>query len=217
MFEKTELKKAFEKNLITEQQYKEELFKLATVKKERRPIRHYEGLKEEEFIKLLTAYKNEKQKIILILAYGSGLRLSEILNLQKDDIDLKTKEVKVRQGKFSKDRTTILPNYFRESYIDKLPFTYTKMAVQKLFTKKSVEVGINRIIATYNTKAGKTRNIYKYHFHCLRHSFAINLLKIGTPLNYVQKLLGHSNIAATSVYTEVTSSDAIKYLLGKNY
>lgn len=217
MFEKLELKKAFDNKLINEEQYKEELFALATTKKERKPKRYYEGLKDDEFRKLLEEYNIDKQKIILLLAYGSGLRIQEILNLQPDDINFKDKTIKVRQGKFSKDRTTILPKYFKENYIKLIPFGYSKVGIQKMFFKKSMKIGINRIIATYKLKTGKTRNIYKYHFHCLRHSFAINLLKAGTPINYVQKLLGHSNIASTSVYTEISSSDAINFLLSKNY
>ena len=217
MFEKNKLKKMFEEGLLSEEQYKNELFKTETAKKERKPKRHYDGLKEEEFTKLIKEYGSKKHKAILLLAYGGGLRLQEILNLKKDDIDFKSKTIKIRQGKFSKDRTTILPKYFKEEYVNIIPFGITKIGVQKMFLKKSFDCGINRIIDFYTLKSGKKRNIYKYHFHCLRHSFAINLLKIGTPLNYVQKLLGHSNISATSVYTEISSIDAINFLINKNY
>lgn len=222
---KQTLKKSFEEGLIDEEKYKEELFKLAiskpTYKKQKR---QYEGLTDEEFLKLLKTYNkktDKKHKIILLLAYGSGLRLQEILNLEKDDINFDTKEIKVRRGKFGKDRITYLSKYFKRDYLKEIPFTnkqgkkLSKVAIQKKFNKNSLACGINKIIDTYELKSGKKRNIYKYHFHCLRHSFAINLLKKGMPLNYVQKLLGHANISSTSVYTNINAKEAIKLAIEK--
>lgn len=211
-----ELKKAFEEKLINEETYKQKLFEIATTSNKKKPQRQYEGLKEEEFAKLLKEYKIPKQKIILYLAYGSGLRLQEILNLAKDDFDFKSKTLKIRQGKFSKDRITIIPKYFKETHLILFPLNYTKMAVQKMFLKKSFQAGINKIIATYQTNKGQ-RNLYKYHFHCLRHSFAVNLIKKGVPLNYIQKLLGHSNISSTSVYTNVDSMSAIELAIERGF
>jgi integrase/recombinase XerD len=213
-----ELKKLYDDKLITEEKYKEKLFNLSLKPKEKKiPRRQYEGLKEEEFVELLKSYDIEPQKVILLLAYGSGLRLQEILNLQKDDFDFDSKMIKVRCGKFSKDRQTLLPKYFKQSYMQYIPFNYTKMGVQAMFLKKSLKVGINKQIAIYKTADGKERKIYKYHFHCLRHSFAVNLLKKGVPLNYVQKLLGHSNISATSTYTNIGSTDAIQMAIEKGF
>jgi integrase/recombinase XerD len=213
-----ELRELFNEKLITEDKYKDELFKLSLQPKQKKIAkRQYEGLREEEFIQLLKSYSVEKQRVILILAYGSGMRLQEILHLQKDDINFDTKTIKINCGKFSKDRTTILPKYFKQSYLQYIPFNYTKMAVQSMFLKQSFKIGINKQIASYITTRGEEKKIYKYHFHCLRHSFAINLLKKGVPLNYVQRLLGHSNISATSTYTNIGSIDAIQLALEKGF
>lgn len=213
-----ELTELFRKGLINEAKYKEEIFIASLEKKKRHPPRRqYEGLNEDEFKKLYDSYLIDKQKVILLLAYGAGLRLQEILNLQKDNFDFDNKIIKVRQGKFSKDRITLLPKDFNKSYLEYIPFKYTKPAVQKMFNTRSIEVGINQKIATYKLKSGKERILYKYHFHCLRHSFAVNLLRKGVPLNHIQKLLGHSNIAATSTYTNIGAFDAVKFALEKGF
>src|SRR3990167_6580271 len=103
---KHELRKAFKEKLITEEQYKDELFKASQVVKEKKPERIYERIKEEDFLKIIYECNKRKlnnHKIILLVAYGSGLRLQEILNLQKDDISVKERIIHIRQGKGSKD------------------------------------------------------------------------------------------------------------------
>ena len=89
------------------------------------------------------------------------------------------------------------------------------MAIQKMFNQISLRTGINKIIDTYKLSSGKTRNIYRYHFHCLRHSYAHNCLAAGMPLNVVQQFLGHKNISTTGRYTRVTGDDAIAIALSK--
>ncbi len=176
----------------------------------KKPKREYENIKEKDFANILKHCHIKKYRIIFILAYGSGLRLSEILNLQKDDINFENKTIHVRQGKGCKDRETILTKYFRKDYYNYIPFNLSKVIVQKNFliiTRDKLK--INRVIDTYKTKAGKVRNIYRYHFHCLRHSFGTNLLEAGVPLNHVQRLMGHSNISTTSQYLRVGAKDAI--------
>ena len=209
-----ELKKAFEENVITEEVYKNELFKieLSKEKKKRKPQRIYERVTDEDFIKILKEYNRRKlykHKIILLLAYDSGLRLQEILNLKPEDINVKERKIHVRQGKGRKDRITLLSKKFKESYKQYLPFNISKVGVQAMFLRITKKIGINKIIDTYTLKSGKTRNIYRYHFHSLRHSFASNCLNKGIPLNVVQEFLGHKNISTTGRYTKLTGEDAI--------
>lgn len=187
-------------------------------KKERKPYRIYERVKEEDFLKMIEVCKKKKQQkyiIILLLAYGGGLRLQEILNLEPDNIEVKERKIKVRQGKGSRDRITLLPKQFKEEYKKYLPLDMSKMAIQKFFLKLTLSLGINKIIDTYKLKTGKERNIYRYHFHCLRHSFAHNCLANGTPISVVQEFLGHKNISTTSRYTKITGDDAIAIALSK--
>lgn len=67
------------------------------IRKERKAQRIYEPIKPEDFLKIINSVKKLKHKVILLLAYGSGLRLSEILNLLPDDIDIKNRTIFVRQ------------------------------------------------------------------------------------------------------------------------
>ena len=180
-----------------------------------KPKRIYESIKEEDFLLLLKSTTKMRDKVILLLAYGSGLRLSEIINLQKTDIDVDSRNIFVRQGKGSKDRITILAKQFKKSYLEFIPINLTKMGVQIMFQKLLLKHNFNEVIGTYKTKTGKTKNLYKYRFHSLRHSFGTNLVMNGVPINVVQSLMGHSNISTTSRYTQLNAKDAIAIALGK--
>jgi integrase/recombinase XerD len=181
----------------------------------RKPKRIYEAIKEEDFLKLLSSAKSQRDKVILLLAYGSGLRLSDILNLKKEDIDVDRREIFIRQGKGSKDRITILPKQFKRKYLDELPFNLTPMGVQVMFQKLLKENNLMIPIGEFKTTDGKKRVLYKYRFHSLRHSFGTNLIAKKIPVNIVQSLMGHSNLATTSRYTQLNSKDAIDAILNK--
>jgi len=192
----------------------------------RKPKRIYEGLNEEEFIKLLKAtrhvYKNpdkiknkkaerrcELHRIIFLLSFGSGLRISEVLSLQPEDIDFKAKKIFIRQGKGSKDRVTFLTKLFREKYLKYLPIKIQKRAVEAVFQRNTMKCGINRPIGSF-LRAGKEIPIFRFHLHCLRHGFALRCLDSGMPLHQLQILMGHENIATTSRYLKSNPSDAIE-------
>ena len=212
---KKELKKAFEEKLITEEQYKEELFKAETeAGKKKKSSRIYESLNEEEFVKLLDATKQEAHRVAFILAYGAGLRVGEIISLQPEDIMFKENKIHVRQGKGSKDRTTIIPQWMKQKHLEVLPLKIGSRALEAVFLRTSFKAGINRQIGTF-TRGGKEVPINRFHFHCLRHSFATNLLRDGVPVNHVQTLMGHENLATTSRYTKVNAIDAIAMALEK--
>lgn len=186
------------------------------IKKKRKPQRIYEPIKEEDFLKLINSTNKQKQQTILLLAYGSGLRLSEILNLQPENIDVKNRTIFIRQGKGSQDRYTLLAKQFREEHKKFFPLGFkSKMAIQRMFNSLLIKNNLHQVIGTYSLKSGKVRNIYKYHFHSLRHSFAVNCLAKGLPLNVVQRLMGHKNIKTTGRYTELNARDAIEIALQK--
>ncbi len=178
--------------------------------------RIYEAVNEEEFKKLINKIKSKKVLIAIYLAYKSGLRIEEILNLQQDDIKPKERKIFVRQGKGSKDRITIYPKGFKKEWIKLFPLKITKYAIQKSFLKSSLDIGINRVIYRFQTKQGE-KNKYRLHFHCLRHSFATNLLEAGVPINQVQLLLGHSNISTTNLYIKANPYSAIENVISKGF
>ena len=177
-------------------------------KGKRKAQRIYEGLNEEEFEKLLNGAKKPHHKLAFLLAYGSGLRISEVINIQKDDIDIKSNRIFIRQGKNSKDRVVNIPKQLKEKYLDVLPFKITQRALEAVFLRISLRVGINKVIGDYDAN-GKKIPIYKFHFHSLRHSFAQRSLAKGLPPHYLQALMGHESLATTNRYTKANPKDAI--------
>ncbi|MEK7650770.1 MAG: site-specific tyrosine recombinase/integron integrase [Patescibacteria group bacterium] len=144
-----------------------------------------------------------RDKAILELFFSTGLRVSELCNLDTDSFDLKADEFSVR-GKGEKVRLVFLSpaaklalkNYLnkRENIDEAALFVSEK---NTRLTSRSVE----RIIKSYALKAGISKKVTP---HVIRHSFATDLLKNGADLRAVQMLLGHANIATTQVYTHLT-------------
>lgn len=153
-----------------------------------------------------------RDKAILELLFSSGLRVSELCNLNRDHLNLNRGEFMVR-GKGQKDR----PVYVSPEATEWLA-AYLKVrsdTAKPLFIRysgaKSVETdgdslrltprSVQRIVSHYAKLAGITKKVSP---HTLRHSFATDLLMNGADLRSVQSLLGHSNIATTQIYTHVT-------------
>lgn len=183
-------------------------------KKKRKAQRIYESPTEEEFIKILAQVKKLHHEAGMLLSDESGLRISEVINLQPEDIDLKAKTIFIRQGKGKKDRIVNTPKHFKEKHVKCFPVKITARAFEAVFLRLSLKAGVNKIIAYYSAK-GKQIPIYKYHWHSLRHHFATRALKNGVPVNYVQTLLGHASLATTNKYTKANPLDAIQAVLEK--
>jgi len=148
----------------------------------------------DEFRELIkNVKKNDKEaKVAFLLAYGSGLRLSEVLKLKKDNIY--QNRIEVLEGKYGRDRIVPLPKGWKE-WMDKiLPIKKTGRSLERNFKTAAKKAGLKN----------------HYSFHSLRHGFATRMVENGVPLNQVQVLLGHSNISTTSIYTKARPMDAIK-------
>jgi len=160
-------------------------------------------LSRNEIEKVLEVTKNTKHKLLLSLAYGAGLRVSEVVKLQVKDIDLKELTIHLKQAKGRKDRITIFPEKLRvevQGLIvgkDKKEFVFASERGGKLTTRTAQKIFENSL-----KKAGIKKDAT---FHSLRHSFATHLLENGVDIRYVQELLGHQNIRTTQVYTQVTN------------
>ncbi len=204
-----ELKKAYEEGLITLEDYGKKLVRLDSVPKKKKENRLYTALSDDEFLKLLKAVHKPLHYICFILAAESGLRVSEISSLKIDDINLKEHKLFIRQAKGSKDRVVNTPKHLKNKHLEFFPIKIQERAISKAFLSASKRAGINSVI--YTDAAGRPR--YKYHFHCLRHTYAQYLLKNGVKVNDVQRLLGHANLATTSRYTQRSSDDAIASVL----
>ncbi|MBW2969367.1 site-specific integrase [Candidatus Woesearchaeota archaeon] len=151
------------------------------------------GLKSEEFTKLIKVIPNKDKvsKVAFLLAFGSGLRVSEILNLEKKHIQ--ENYIEIWAGKGNVDRTVPKPKNWRGWMQDVIPINKTARTFQRRFKK-------------YSRMADLPEN---YTFHSLRHGFALRSIEQGIPINQVQLLLGHSSIAVTNVYTRARPQDAL--------
>lgn len=175
-------------------------------------------LTEDEIFKLLDinlvnnfSYRN---KAMLELMYGSGLRVSELINLKLEDIDLNQEIIRVF-GKGSKERVIPIGEFASEAlkiYINK----YRSIMIKKynneyLFLNnhgnKMTRQGFFKIIKIIAKEKGIDKEISP---HILRHSFASHLLKYGADLRTIQELLGHSDISTTQVYTHITNEELKK-------
>lgn len=157
----------------------------------------------DECQRILNAVKQPKHKLILLLAYGAGLRVSEICNLEWEHIDFNEHKILVRSGKGKKDRIVMLPysivDYF-ETY--KGLYTTKDYVFEGQVKGQPYSAGSCRAIMR---KALKTAGIdKKVSIHALRHSFATHLLEGGTDIRFIQKLLGHNSIKTTTIYTHVS-------------
>jgi site-specific recombinase XerD len=167
-------------------------------------------LTKNEILRILDAIANTKHKTMIALAYGSGLRVSEVVALRVANIDLESKTVTVRAGKGQKDRISVLP----ESLISDLRVLKTgKRSNDFIFSSERGGKLTSRTAQKVFKNALNTSDVLKpATFHSLRHSFATHVLENGTDVRYVQALLGHNNIRTTQQYTHVTNP-ALKNIL----
>ncbi len=198
-------------------------------KTERREV---EFLEPEEIERIISAangnnFKSLRDQAILELLFSSGLRVSELANLNRDRLDLKNQEFSVR-GKGGKIRVVFISNSAKASLekylekrtdIDPAVFVRDIKGLKKFSSKKETVKknnkknesadslrltprSIQRIVKYYATKAGIIKDV---HPHTFRHSFATDLLMNGADIRSVQTMLGHSSITTTQIYTHITN------------
>lgn len=153
-----------------------------------------------------------RDRAIIELLFSSGLRISELVNLDRDHVNLRRREFMVR-GKGQKDRPIFISEDaadWIQRYLDKRQDNTKPLFIRYSGSKKVDLSGnyhrltarsIQRMVVRYALKAGITKHVSP---HTLRHSFATDLLMNGADLRSVQAMLGHSNIATTQIYTHVT-------------
>ncbi|MBA7503498.1 Tyrosine recombinase XerD [subsurface metagenome] len=165
----------------------------------------------------LSTPQGQRDRALIELLYASGLRVSELVSLNLEQVNLNTNEIRV-WGKGSKERVVLMGKPAARALR-----TYLSQSRPKLLGKKRgnalflnrygerlIERRVQRIIETYANIAGIGKRVYP---HMLRHTFATHLLDGGADLRVVQELLGHVNLSSTQIYTHVTRSQARKVYL----
>jgi site-specific recombinase XerD len=171
-------------------------------------------LSEQEATDLITAFDTEtpqglRNRALLELLYGAGLRVSEAASIDAPDLDLTNSQVRV-MGKGNQERVSLFGEPARMALN-----TYLKDGRPKLAKGSAIALFLNRsggrlstrsiqeIVRTAGTKATIRQRV---HPHLLRHSFATHMLEHDADLRIVQQLLGHASADTTQIYTAVTSS-----------
>ncbi len=150
----------------------------------------------------LFAHLSLKSRLLVQLIYAAGLRVSELVSLRVEDLEIDEGHGWVRDGKGGKDRLFIIPPHLGKE-------------IQKYLAKRKISSGFvfpgreGRQMTTRNVqkiiKNAVTRAHIKKHLspHKLRHSFATHLLEEGNDIRIIQELLGHANLQTTQIYTHV--------------
>jgi site-specific recombinase XerD len=167
-------------------------------------------LSRQEVQRLIMECANLKHRAYLLVAYGGGLRVSEIAALKVKDIDSKAMRIFVRAGKGGKDRYTILSNeclcalrdywsVYRPKHKDGWLFLgqfehthITDSAVARAFTSWVKRLGIDKDVS----------------IHSLRHAFATHLLEDGVSIFQIKELLGHASLSSTTIYLHLANTVA---------
>ncbi len=148
---------------------------------------------------------------ILLILFTSGLRVSELCNLEIKDIDFLDRTIKIK-GKGNKDRIVILNEdvapilkHYISTFRNDILYNSSDLENRHVFLNKNgttlTRVGVRKILDKIVADSGDTFHISP---HMLRHSFATTLLNNGMDLRSVQELLGHENLSTTQIYTHVS-------------
>ncbi len=152
-------------------------------------------------------FKGIRNKLIIEMFYNTGIRVSELINLKINSINIEELKLKVT-GKRNKERIIPFTRVFRDSlqkYLDIRLEKYRSGGDDFLFlTEKSNKMYPKLVYRIVNKYLNLITTIEKKSPHVLRHTFATHMLNAGADLNAIKELLGHSNLAATEIYTHNT-------------
>ncbi len=211
--------RSFYNYLLREEIVKENLF--VDVKNIKEPRKLPKFIDDDVLINVLesidtTTDLGNRNYILLELLFATGLRVSELCNLEVNDIDFSNKMIKVH-GKGNKQRIVVM----YDTLIDNLKYyiTFTRSNLLSKTNPDAKHLFIN-YKGTYLTPRGvrvilnsiidKSDEFIKITPHMLRHSFATTLLNNGCDLRMVQELLGHKNLQTTQIYTKVSTETLMK-------
>jgi len=156
----------------------------------------------DEIKRLIENAQNPKHRLMIKLLYGCGFRVSEIIDLKKEDINFSEELIHIKIAKGRKDRFVKIPVSILEELKNFESFS-KKYLFESSRGGKLTTATIQAILKNSARKADIKKRVYP---HLLRHSFATHLLEQGTDLRIIQKLLGHSDIKTTQIYTQISQA-----------
>ena len=163
-------------------------------------------LSKKEIENMIICTKNFGHRTMIMLMYSSGMRAGEIIDLKWTDIDFNRNTIHIKLAKGNKDRIVMLSPKLKKNLktldIEKKGNVFKTNRNSK-YSLRTIEL----IVKKAAEKAGINKHITP---HSLRHSFATHLLEHGIDIRYIQKLLGHSDIRTTMIYTNVSKKDISK-------
>ncbi len=165
-------------------------------------------LNGHELSAIFSGVKNIKHRCIISLIFSAGLRRRELINLRLQDIDMERKIIHIHSGKGNKDRISILAET-TEKHLDEY-IKYYKPTYWLFEGGQGKQYSTESVWKIFD-KLKKQSHIEKRgNVHLLRHTFATNLLEAGTDVRYIQKLLGHSSLKTTEIYTHIANNNLSK-------
>ncbi len=167
-----------------------------TEKPKRKRRKLPKSIRPEEWVRLVKTIpqKDKVSLIAFLLAYGAGMRISEVVRCKKEDFQ-SDGMILITNAKYDVDRKVPIPKGWRKDFFSYLPIKKSDRTLQRKFKKYSEKSKLNPL----------------YTFHSLRHGFATRLLESGTPINIVSLALGHSDISTTGIYTKASPMDLLKH------
>ena len=163
-------------------------------------------LNKEEIKSLFDVTYNLKHRLVLMLLYYSGIRLSELINLRWEDFDFQRGVIHLKVTKGEKERIVflheILKTFIQDFHLQKEGYVFYSNLGKK-YNQRSIQM----IVRQAAGKAGITKKVTP---HTLRHSFAMHLLEGGADIRSIQAMLGHKNLQTTQIYTHVANKNIQK-------
>ena len=165
-------------------------------------------LSKTEISEMLRRENNPKHRLLLMLVYSSGLRVSEVVSLRKEHIDLSRKVIYVMHGKGRKDRCTLLSekaaNFIKEyfDFFNIKTWLFPGQPATRPLSIRSAQQIFDKAVRRVNIQK-------KISIHGLRHTFATHLLESGTDIRYIQTLLGHATLRTTERYTHIARRNVL--------
>jgi len=168
-------------------------------------------LSKSEVERIINSASNPKHRLLLMMVYASGLRVSEVVNLRRDYVDFSRKVIIIDEGKGKKDRHTIMSKMVK----DMLAYYYTQYNITDwLFpsydTNKHITIRTAQHIFKDAVKKAKVEK--RVSIHSLRHAFATHLMERGTDICRIRDLLGHNSLRTTEIYTHVSKKKLLSVI-----